>query len=87
MDQKSVIRVIMDCRLTLGFKQYVILTKQQSVMTKIMSHLEYKHAEIIRFRLQHWLMTYDYKIAIEMDENEPIKRNTDYKIKTKSDTF
>ena len=37
MDEKSVIRVIMDCRLTLGFKQYVILTKQQSVMTKIMS--------------------------------------------------
>ena len=49
IDEKLAITVIMDCRATsaqvftrrLGFKQYdVILTKEQSVLTKIMSSFE-----------------------------------------------
>ena len=49
MDEKLAIKVIMDCKTTLGhkfrarlgFKQYyVILTKEQSVLTKIISSFE-----------------------------------------------
>ena len=49
MDKKLAIKVIMDCKTTLGhkfrarlgFKQYyVILTKEQSVLTKIISSFE-----------------------------------------------
>ena len=49
IDEKSAIKVIMDCRTTLahkfrtrlGFKQYdAILTKEQSILTKIMSSFE-----------------------------------------------
>ena len=49
IDEKLVVKVIMDCRTTsahkfrtrLGFKQYdVILTKEESVLTKIMSSFE-----------------------------------------------
>ena len=49
IDEKLAIKVIMDCRTTSvhifrtrsGFKQYdVILTKEQSVLTKIMSSFE-----------------------------------------------
>ena len=49
IDEKLSVKVIMDCRTTLahkfrtrlGFKQYdVILTKEQSVLTKIMSSFE-----------------------------------------------
>ena len=41
MDKILASKVIMDCRTKLGFKQYgVILTKEQSVLTKIMSSFE-----------------------------------------------
>ena len=48
IDAKLAIKVIMDCRTTsahkfrtrLGFKQYVILIKERSVLTKIMSSLK-----------------------------------------------
>ena len=49
IDEKLTVKVIMDCRTTsehkfrtrLGFKKYdVILTKKQSVLTKIMSSFE-----------------------------------------------
>ena len=51
IDQKLANKIIMDCRKTsahnfrtrLGFKQYdVILTKEQSALTKIMSYLKEK---------------------------------------------
>ena len=54
IDGKLAIKVIMDCRATsahkfrrrLGFKQYdVILTKEQSVLTKIMSSFEGENME------------------------------------------
>ena len=54
IDEKLTIKVIMDCRTTsahkfrtrLGFKQYdVILTKEQSVLTRIMSSFEGKNYE------------------------------------------
>ena len=81
----------MDCRATsplkfrtrLGFKQYdVILTKEQSVLTKLMStfeeenmHLQYK---VFSFKV---LKFHDYKLAIEIDENRHGDRNIDYEIK------
>ena len=70
----------MDCRATLthkfrtglGFKQYdVILTKEQSVLTKMMSSLEEENVQtqynVLSSRVD--LYFHDYKLAIEIDEN------------------
>ena len=81
----------MDCRITsahkfktrLGFKQYdVILTKEQSVLTKIISSFD---GEIMQTRynvLTHRIDLYfhDCKLSIEIDENGHIDRNIDCKI-------
>ena len=91
IDEKLAIKVIMDCRITsahkfktrLGFKQYdVILTKEQSVLTKIISSFD---GEIMQTRYN--VLTYrvdlyfhDYKLSIEIDENGHIDRNIDCKI-------
>ena len=69
----------MDCRTIsphtfiaiLGFKQYdAILTKEQSVLTKIMSSFEGENMQtqynVLSFRID--LYFYDYKLAIEIDE-------------------
>ena len=41
IDEKLAIKVIMNCKIRLGFKQYdVILTKEQSVLTKTMRSFE-----------------------------------------------
>ena len=68
----------MDCRTTsahkfrtrLGFKQYgVILTKEQSVLTKIMSSFEGENMQtqynVLSYRID--LYFHDYKLAIEID--------------------
>ena len=60
IDEKLAIKVIMDCRTTmahkfrtrLGFKQYdVIFTKEQSVLTKIMSSFEEENMQTQCFTL------------------------------------
>ena len=81
----------MDCRTTLahkfgtrlGFKQYdVILTKEQSVLTKIMSSLDGENMQtqynVLGYRIP--LYFHDYKLAIEIDENGYSYRNIDYEI-------
>ena len=82
----------MDCRTVsahkfrtrLGFKQYdVILTKEQSVLTRIMSSFEGKDMQtqynVLGYRID--LYFHDYKLAIETDENGHSNRNIDYEIK------
>ena len=74
------------CRTRLGFKQYdVILTKEQSVLTKIMTLFDGENIEtqynVLSYRID--LYCYDYKLAIEIDENEHSDRNIDDKIKYK----
>ena len=82
----------MDCRRTavhkfrtrLGFKQYdIILTKEQSVLTKIMSSFEEENMQTQYNVLGYWINLYfhDYKLAIENDENGNSDINIDYKIK------
>ena len=82
----------MDCRTKsahkftarLGFKQYdVILTKEQSVLTKIMSSFKGENMQT-----QHYVLNsrtdfyfHGYKLSIEIDENGHSDRNIDYKIK------
>ena len=91
-DEKLAIRLILYCRTTLahkfrarlGFKQYdVILTKEQSVLTKIMSSFEGENMQtqykVSSYRID--LYFHDYKFAIEIDENGLSSRNIDYKIK------
>ena len=76
----------MDCETTvtnkfrkrLGFKQYdVILTKEQSVITKIMSSFEGENMQtqykILSYKIDLYLD--EYKLAIEIDENEQSNRN------------
>ena len=82
----------MDCRTTsvhkfrtrIGFKQYdVILTKEQSVLTKIMSSFEEENIQtqnnVLSYRID--LFFHGYKVAIETDENGHSDRNIDYEIK------
>ena len=78
--------MIMDCRTTsahifrtrLGFKQHnAILTKEQSVLKKIMSSFEGENMKtqyVLGYRI-------DYKLAMEIDENGHCDKNIDYKIK------
>ena len=82
----------MDCRITsahkfrtkLGFKQYdVILTKNQSALTKIMSSFKGENIQtqynVLSFRIN--LYFHGYKLAIEIDENGHSHRNIGYEIK------
>ena len=78
-DEKLAIKAIMDCKTTsahkfrtrLGFKQYdVILTKEQLVLTKIMSSFEGENTEaqykVLSYRTD--LYFHDYRLAmIETD--------------------
>ena len=68
----------------LEFKQYdIILTKEQSVLTKIMSPLEGKNVQpqynVLVYRID--LYFHDYKLAKEIDKNGHSDRNIDYEIK------
>ena len=92
IDAKLATKVFMNCRTTLahifkkrlGFKLYdVILTKEQSKLTKIMSLFESEN-----MKTQHSVLSYstdlyfkDYKLAIEIDEDGRSYRNIDDKIK------
>ena len=71
-------------RTRIRFKQYdVILTREQSVITKTMCLFagENMRAQynVLSYRID--LYFYDYKLAIETDENGYIDRITDYEIK------
>ena len=82
----------MDCRTTsahkfrtrLGFKQYdVIFTKEQSVLTKIMSSFEWENMQrqcnALGYRID--LYFHRYKLAIETNENGHSDRNINNKVK------
>ena len=82
----------MECRTTsahtfrtrLGFKQYdVILTKEQSVLTKIMISFEGGNMQTQYNVAGCWIDLYFhvYKLAIETDENGHSGRNIDCEIK------
>ena len=85
-DEKLAIKVIMDCRTTsahkcrtrLGFKHYdVILTKEQSVLTKIMRSFEGEYTQtqyVLDCRID--LYFHDYKLVIEVDENGHSNKNS-----------
>ena len=92
IDEKLAIKVIIDCRTKsahkfrtrLGLKQYhVILTKEQSVLIKIMSTFEGENMQtqynVLSYRID--LYFHDYKLAIEIDEKEHRVKNIDYEIK------
>ena len=79
----------MDCRTTsahksrarLGFKEYdVILTKEESVFTKIMILFEGENMKtqynVLDYRIN--LYFHDYKLAIKFDENGYSEKNIDY---------
>ena len=85
-------KVIMDCRTTtahkfrarLGFKQYdAILTKEQSVLTKIKSSFGRENMQtqysVLGYRID--LCFHDYELAIEIDVNGHSEKNIDYEIK------
>ena len=91
-DEKLAINIITNFRTTMAhkfrtrleFKQCdVILTKEQSVLTKIMSSFEQESMQT-----QYKVLSYSidlnfhaHKPAIETDENGHNNRNIDYKIK------
>ena len=92
IDEKLAIKVIMDCRTTsaykfrtrLGFKWYnVILIKEQSVLTEIISLFEGENNQIqcnvLSYRIDIYF--HDYKLAIDKDENGHSNKNIDDKIK------
>ena len=71
-------------RTRLGFKQYdVILTKEQLVLTKIKSSSEGENMQRQNSALDYRIDLYfhEYKLAIEIDENNHSNRNIDYEIK------
>ena len=95
IDKRLATKVIMDCRTTLahrfrtrlGFKQYdVILTKQQSVLTKIVNSFEGENMEtqnsILSYKID--LYFHDYKLAVEIDKNGHSIRNWLWNKKAKS---
>ena len=74
----------MDCRTTsvhkfrtrLEFKQYnFILTKEQSVLTKIMSSFEGEKYKLLSYKIN--LYFHYYKFAMEIDKNGLSDRNID----------
>ena len=78
----------MDCRTTSAHKlkkrQYdVILTKEQLVLTKIMSSFEGENMQTQYNVLSYTIDLYfhDYKLTIEIYENGHSDRNIDYEIK------
>ena len=84
--------MIMDCRTTsvhkfraiLGFKQYDgNLTKEQSVLTKIISSFDEENIQIqykaLCYRTD--LYFHDYKRATQIDEKGNSDRNIDYEMK------
>ena len=92
INEKLVVKIIMDCRTTsapkfgtrLGFKQYdVILTKEQSELTKIMSSFERENMQtqynVLSCRIDLYFC--HYKLAIEIDENGHSERNIDSVVK------
>ena len=92
IDEKLAIKVIMDCRTTsaykfrtrLGFKWYnIILIKEQSVLTEIMSLFEGENnqmqCKVLSYRIDIYF--HDYKLAIDKDENGHSNKNIDDKIK------
>ena len=92
IDEKLAIKVIMDCRTTsaykfrtrLGFKWYnIILIKEQSVLTEIMSLFEGENNQmqcnVLSYRIDIYF--HDYKLAIDKDENGHSNKNIDDKIK------
>ena len=71
------------CRTRLGFKQYdSILTKEQSMLTKIISSTEGEIMQtqynVLGYRID--LYFHYYKLAIEIDENGHSHRDINYKI-------
>ena len=91
VNEKLASKVIMDCRTTsahnfrtrLYDEQYdVILTQEQSVLTKIMSSFKGENTQaqynVLSYRIDMYF--YDYKLAIEIDENEHSDRIIDYEI-------
>ena len=88
IDEKLAIKVIMDCRTTpshrfrtrLGFKHYYgILTKEQSVLTRIMNSFEEENMQTQYNVLANKIDSYfhDYKFAIEINENGDSDRSID----------
>ena len=80
----------MDCRTTSahkfrtrsGFKQNdVILTKEQSVLTRIMSSFEEKICKHNIMLYVTWLCFHSYKLVIEIHENGHSDKNIDNEIK------
>ena len=76
----------MHCRITtphkfrtrLGFRKYdVIVTKEQSVLTKIKSSFEEQNTMQTQCSVLHF---HDYILAIEIDENYHSDRKSYYKI-------
>ena len=61
----------------------VILTKEQSVLTKILNSFKKRNMQteysVLGYRVN--LYSHDYKLAIEIDENYHSNRNIDYEIK------
>ena len=74
----------MDCRTRLEFKKYdIILTKEQSVLTRIMSSFEGEIMQtqynVLSYRTD--LYFHDYKLVLEIDENGHSSKSIDYKKK------
>ena len=68
------------CRTRLEFKQYdIILTNEKPVPTKIISSFERENMQtqykVLGYRID--LYFHEYKLAIEIDENEHSDRNID----------
>ena len=71
-------------RTRLVFKQYdVILTKKQSLVTKIRSSFEGENMQtrysVLRYRVD--LYCHEYELTIEIDENRHDCRNIEHEIK------
>ena len=91
IDEKLATKVIIDSRAAaahkfwtiLGFKQYdVILTKEQSMPTKIKSLLgrENMQTQYSLLGIRVDLYFHDYELAIEIGENGHSDKNIDYEI-------
>ena len=67
----------------MDFKHYVILTDEHSVLTKIISSFESENMQTHYNALSYMtdLYFHDYKLAIEIYENEHRDRNIDYEVK------
>ena len=82
MDRRTISGHIFRARLE--FKQYdVILTKEKSVLKKIMSSFEGENMQtqynVLGNRI--YLYFHDYILAVEVDENGQSNRDIDYEIR------